>query len=61
MSGQITKAWELMQEEFENVCAIPAEVAAHIENAALRGAYAYAEYGNELLHICDDKQTEKGV
>ena len=51
IGGQIAKAWDLMQHGYKSVCTIPACTAANVEDAALRGAYAYAEYGDELLQI----------
>jgi len=55
VGGQIAKSWDLMKFGFESACSIPACAAANVEDAALRGTYAYAEYGEKLLNICDEK------
>ncbi len=51
IGGQIAKAMDLMMEGFRSTCSIAVCRAAHIEDAALRGAYAYAVYGDQLLTI----------
>ena len=53
VGGQIAKAWELMKDGYENACSIPACPARNVEDAALRGTYAYARHGESLLNICD--------
>lgn len=54
IGGQIAKAWDLMKDGYESVCAIPACAALNVEDAALRGTYAYAQRGESLLNICDE-------
>lgn len=54
IGGQIAKSWDLMKAGFASACSIPACAAANVEDAALRGTYAYAESGERLLNICDE-------
>lgn len=54
IGGQIAKSWDLMKDGYESVCSIPASVAANVEDAALRGAFVYANFGDSLLHIYED-------
>lgn len=54
IGGQISKSWDLMRNGFESVCTFTADVAAHIEDAALHGAYAYADKGETLLRVYED-------
>lgn len=49
IGGQIAKSWDLMAPAFAAACSIPAEPAAHIADAALRGAWLYAREGEHVL------------
>ncbi len=60
IGGQIAKALDLMMEGFCSTCSITVCRAEHIEDAALRGAYAYAEWGDQLLKIDQSVQVENG-
>ena len=51
VGGQIARSWALMAPGYARACAIPALPAAHIGDAALRGALAYARQGDALLEM----------
>ena len=51
VGGQIAKSWALMAPGFARACGIETVPAAHIGDAALRGAWAYAQKGDALLEM----------
>ena len=51
VGGQIARSWALMAPGFARTCGIEITPAAHIGDAALRGAWAYAQKGDALLEM----------
>ena len=51
VGGQIAKSWALMAPGFARACGIEIVPAVHIGDAALRGAFAYAQKGDALLQM----------
>lgn len=50
VGGQIAKSWDLMAPSFAENCAIPALAAAHLDDAALRGAWTFSRLGQDALY-----------
>ncbi|MBR3874435.1 MAG: ROK family protein [Clostridia bacterium] len=53
IGGQIAKSLDLMEEGFREMCSIPVCRAQNVEDAALRGAWAYACHGMDLYQIVE--------
>lgn len=53
IGGQISKSFDLMQEAFEKACSIPACPAQNLNDAALRGAWEFAQQGDSLFNVVE--------
>ena len=51
IGGQISKSLDLLMSGIGRTCALPICRAAHPDDAALRGAYAYTRTGRDILRV----------
>ena len=51
IGGQISKSLDLLMSGIGRTCALPICRAAHPDDAALRGAYAYMKLGRGVLRV----------
>lgn len=51
IGGQISKSLGLLLPGIGRTCALPICRAAHLDDAALRGAYAYTQMGRDILRV----------
>ena len=54
IGGQISKSLHLLMSGIGKTCALPICRAAHPDDAALRGAYAYTRLGKDVLRIVQE-------
>ena len=54
IGGQISKSLHLLMSGIGRTCALPICRAAHPDDAALRGAYAYTKLGRDVLRIVQE-------
>ena len=52
--GQISKSLDLLLPGIGRTCALPNCRAAHPDDAALRGAYAYTQMGRDILRVVEE-------
>ena len=58
VGGQIAKSLDLMLPALSRACSIPVVPALHLEDAALRGAYAYALLGKSALSVRPEPKND---
>ena len=51
IGGQISKSLDLLMSGIGRTCVLPICRAAHPDDAALRGAYAYTRMGKDILRV----------
>ena len=54
IGGQISKSLDLLMSGIGKTCALPICRAAHPDDAALRGAYAYTRTGKDILRVVEE-------
>ena len=54
IGGQISKSLGLLMSGIGKTCALPICRAAHPDDAALRGAYAYTRMGKDILRVVEE-------
>ena len=54
IGGQISKSLDLLMSGIGRTCVLPICRAAHPDDAALRGAYAYMQMGRDILRVVEE-------
>ena len=54
IGGQISKSLDLLLSGIGRTCVLPICRAAHPDDAALRGAYAYTKLGRDILRVVEE-------
>ena len=54
IGGQISKSLNLLMSGIGRTCVLPICRAAHPDDAALRGAYAYTQVGRDILRVVEE-------